>query len=126
MPDVPAASLNDQSAQFEDLHNRLQVLHHQMNGLVREFESFKGRQEERHNGLVRQYLEPMQERTRGVEGKLSGLDSESFRKEIKELHDALKANHDSLSTFYHCNSSFAAIHLNSRRPVDFKCIMSAD
>lgn len=100
---TPASNYKDTTEQFEDLHNRLQTLQHELANVVSDVERIRAQQEERHTLIVNSHLKPMHElqnqiheRLRSIEGKLTGLDTDSFKAAVKEVHDAVKVNHENI------------------------------
>lgn len=128
VPDAPASNYKDDTAQFEDLHNRLQVLQHHLHTLVVEVDKIKVQQEEKHTLLVNRYLAPMHDfqdqihrQIKDIESKVNALDSAEFKQAVKEMHDALSKNHESImyqlpscKLFPTSSISFTVVHVGKR------------
>lgn len=106
-PDTSAGDYKTQAEQFKDLHNRLMVLHHQLNSLVHDFEGVKVHAEEQQNIIVKRHLEPMHDFQDELRAKLLNIeedvetmrkeiDSKDFKEAIHQLHDAFRDSHASI------------------------------
>ena len=97
-PDTSAPSV-DQTAQFQDLHNRLQTLTHSIDSLYNEVRVLADRSEARHQELSRNVISPdrldtidirlhgIETIVRGYQGQFSGLESS-----LKDTHSSLAEN----------------------------------
>ncbi|KAF2102330.1 putative lectin family integral membrane protein [Rhizodiscina lignyota] len=106
-PDIPASDFRSQDDQFKDLHNRLMVLHHQLNSLVHDFEGVKQHAEENQAILINRYMNPLHDFQdeihkrivnieRDVESIKKDFEAKDFKAAVKQLHDALQESHSSL------------------------------
>lgn len=93
--------------QFQDLHNRLMAMHHQLSGLVHDFESMRMHQEESQAVLVNRYLNPIHDFQDDIFKKVKALeqtvekmrgefDTQGFQNAVHGLHDMLSLNHDTV------------------------------
>lgn len=90
-PDIPqilqdtlATSIRTQQDQFADLHNRLQIVNHQVNNIFRELEKLTKRQEERHTELMNRAI-PIYEHVNGVERNVEKIENivKAIQKDIE-------------------------------------------
>lgn len=100
LQDTLAASIRTQQDQFADLHNRLQIVNHQVNNIFRELEKLTKRQEERHVELMNRAI-PIHEHVSGVERnveKIEGIvkaiqkdiEGKDYREHLTNLQNTLK------------------------------------
>lgn len=128
-PDHPAPSV-DQTAQFQDLHNRLQTLTHSIDSLYNELRVLADKSEARHQELSRNVISPdrldaidirlhgIETIVRGYQGQFSGLESS-----LKDTHSSLAENlpkhmgdRTSFIKSSHCLSYNLLINLNIGYP----------
>jgi lectin, mannose-binding 1 len=107
MKDTPASDYHGSEEQFKDLHEKLLVLHHQLNSLVHDFEGVKAHAEERQSLLIKRHLEPMHDFQNELREKMSHIEedvetvrkeigSKDFQEAIHQLHDAFRDSHQSI------------------------------
>lgn len=106
LPDTLAASIKSQEAQFADLHNRLQILNHQVQNIFKELELLTSKEEERWTQLMSrivpvhdQVVETQQVQSR-IEKIVNALQRDIEGKDYKEtlasLQNAVRDTHSSL------------------------------
>ena len=95
-PDTPAPSV-DQTAQFQDLHNRLQTLTHSIDSLYNEVRALADRSEARHQELSRNAISP--ERLDAIDIRLHGIETivRGYQGQFSGLESSLKDTHSSLA-----------------------------
>ena len=95
--DTPASAIVDHTAQFEDLHNRLQNMAHQLDSLFNEVKGLADKSEGRHseslrNGISADQFSAMDHRLVSIETTLYG-----FQGQFGSLQNTLKDSHSSLT-----------------------------
>lgn len=95
-PDTPAQSV-DQTAQFQDLYNRLQTLAHSIDSLYNEVRVLADRSEARHQELSRNVNSP--ERLGAIDIRLQGIETivRGYQGQFSGLESSLKDTHSSLA-----------------------------
>ena len=95
-PDTPAPSV-DQTAQFQDLHNRLQTLAHSIESLFNEVRVLADRSEARHKELSRKVISP--DRLDAIDVRLNGIETivRGYQGQFSGLESSLKDTHSSLA-----------------------------
>ena len=95
-PDTPAPSV-DQTAQFQDLHTRLQTLAHSIDSLYNEVKALADRSEARHQELSRKVISP--DRLDAIDVRLNGIETivRGYQGQFSGLESSLKDTHSSLA-----------------------------
>ena len=95
-PDAPAPSV-DQTAQFQDLQNRLQTLARSIDSLYNEVRVLADRSESRHQELSRKGISP--DRLDAIDVRLNGIETivRGYRGQFSGLETSLKDTHSSLA-----------------------------
>ncbi|KAK0511748.1 hypothetical protein JMJ35_006321 [Cladonia borealis] len=95
-PDTPAPSV-DQTAQFQDLHNRLQTLTHSIDSLYNEIRVLADKSEGRHQELSRNVISP--DRLDAIDTRLHGIETivRGYQGQFSGLENSLKDTHSSLA-----------------------------
>ena len=95
-PDTPAPSV-DQTAQFQDLYNRLQTLTHSIDSLYNEVRVLADRSEARHQELSRNVISP--DRLDAIDIRLNGIETivRGYQGQFLGLESSLKDTHSSLA-----------------------------
>ena len=108
MEDVFAASLQSQQDQFADLHNRIQIINHQVNNIYEMLDKLTKDSDERHNSAMGRMV-PMHDQVsavmRNVEKverttmeTLRDLESKDFKALLNQVHDSIERSHNALGT----------------------------
>ncbi|MCJ1446803.1 MAG: hypothetical protein MMC23_007310 [Stictis urceolatum] len=103
LQDVLASTLRNQQDQFEDIHNRVQAIAHQVDTAIQEIHrttsNVQGRMEELHHSLARQSsLDVLATRIQNLENQLNSVrnDQRDWTGHFNDIHSALKVRHDAL------------------------------
>lgn len=107
LEDVFAANIKSQQDQFADLHNRIQIINHQVNAIYDLLDKHVRDQDERHNTLMARVV-PMHDQLsatmRNVEKverttmeTLRDLESKDFKNMLDQVHAAIERSHNALS-----------------------------
>jgi mannose-binding lectin 1 len=105
--DVFAANIKSQQDQFADLHNRLQILNHKIDGLYDLFEKVIADNDQRFDQLMGR-ITPMHDQIsatmRNVEKverttmeTLRDLESKDFKDLLNSVHRSIESSHNSLT-----------------------------
>lgn len=96
-PDTPASKIVDHTAQFEDLHNRLQIMAHQLDNLFREVKGLSDRSEGRHLELSRTVVST--EKFSAMDQRLQGIENtvRDYQGQFSSLQSILRDSHSSLT-----------------------------
>lgn len=96
-PDTPASTIVDHTAQFEDLHNRLQIMAHQLDNLFREVKGLADRSEGRHQETTRNALSV--DRFNAMDTRLQGIEKtvRDYQGQFSSLQNVLRDSHISLA-----------------------------
>ncbi|OCK82795.1 concanavalin A-like lectin/glucanase [Lepidopterella palustris CBS 459.81] len=107
LSDTIAASIKSQQDQFADLHNRLQIVNHQVNNIWRELEKLSKRQDERHieltsrviptNDRVDNMARSMDKIERIVLAIQKDVEGKDYKEHLSNLQNAIKDTHISLT-----------------------------
>ena len=111
--DSPASSYKTDEARFQDLHDRITVLGHELNLLFQDLTTLRKEQEQRHEELMR-LLSPIYnhaESTRGmieqvehlVKDVKNDVESKDYREHLNQLHHIVKEGHSTITN----NSEFS-------------------
>lgn len=94
--DAPASNIVDHSAQFEDLHNRLQIMAHQLDNLVRDVKGLADKSDSRHQEISQKVMSA--DRLNAMDQKLQGIDNtvRDYQGQLSSLQSLLKDSHSSL------------------------------
>lgn len=97
LADALASSFKSQDSQFEDLHNRLQVLAHAMDALYREITKLAKESEGRHQQLVQNSL--VTEKLNAMDQKIQTIESivREYPGQFANLQRILKESHSKLT-----------------------------
>lgn len=97
LADALASSFKSQDSQFEDLHNRLQVLAHAMDALYREITKLAKESEGRHQQLVQNSL--VTEKLNAMDQKILTIEStvREYPGQFANLQRILKESHSKLT-----------------------------
>jgi len=95
--DTAASAIVDHTAQFEDLHNRLQIMAHQLDDLFREVKGFADKSEVRHQELSRNALSA--DRLNSMDQRLQGIEKNvrDYQGQFSSLQSVLRDSHSSLA-----------------------------
>jgi len=95
--DSPASAIVDHTAQFEDLHNRLQIMAHQLDNLFREVKGLADKSESRHQELSRNVMSA--DRLNSVDQRLQGIEKtvRDYQGQFSSLQSVLRDSHSSLA-----------------------------
>ena len=95
--DTPASQIVDHSAQFEDLHNRLQTMAHQLDSLLTEIKGLADKSEGRHSELSRNGISS--DKFNAMDKRLDGIETtiRSYQGQFSSLQNTLKDSHSSLT-----------------------------
>jgi len=123
-PDASAPSYRSSEAQFEDLHNRMQMMAHSIDALVGEVSHLAGKAEHRQQEAVGRHEEIMVNMATGarinnLDRKLEGLEQtiRNFQGEFHTLQTTVRDQHSSLSEGLprHMSDSKSISHCSTRR-----------
>ena len=92
IPDVDASAIQKQQEQFSDVHNRLQSLSHQINGMFGEFEKISRKIDEKHNDLVAKTPRSSEDSINALIRRIEGLEK-SIRDMQKDLSNQDYSTH---------------------------------
>lgn len=97
LQDAPASAFIDHTAQFEDLHNRLQIMAHQLDNLFGEVKGLADKSEGRHQELSRNSLSA--DRLNSMDQRLQGIEKtvRDYQGQFTSLQSDLKDSHSSLA-----------------------------
>ena len=95
--DMPAAASIDHTAQFGDLHNRLETITHQIDSIFQEVRSLGDKSDGRHqelsrNGISSDRFNAMDQRLQGIENTVR-----EYQGQFSSLQNILKDSHSSLT-----------------------------
>ena len=105
--DSLASSYKTDEARFQDLHDRITVLGHQLNILFQDLTTFKKEQEQRHEELIR-LLSPISNHTestrrtmeqveRLVQDVKNDVESKDYREHLNLLHHVVREGHTTIT-----------------------------
>lgn len=106
LPDTLAATIKSQEAQFEDLHNRLQILNHQVQNILKEVEVLTSKEEERWTQLMNRIIpvhdqvvetQQVQQRIEKIVNALQrDIEGKDYKETLTSLQNAVRDTHSSL------------------------------
>ncbi|KAI9809423.1 MAG: hypothetical protein M1827_006859 [Pycnora praestabilis] len=107
LSDVPASSITSQDAQFVDLHNRLQVMSHQINRLTAQLTTFAANSDKRHGEMVQSVNKLPFEQMRSMDSRLQSIErtlqtvqkdveGQDYQEHLTKLQDTMRDTHSSL------------------------------
>lgn len=105
--DSPASSYKTEEARFQDLHDRITVLGHELNHLFLDLTTLKKEQEQRHEELIR-LLSPiynhaestrrmMEQVERLVKDVKNDVESKDYREHLNQLHHIVREGHATIT-----------------------------
>ena len=106
--DVFAANIKSQQDQFADLHNRLQIINHKIDGLYDLLEKIAADNDNRFNQLMGR-VTPMHDQVSAVQRNvekverttmetLRDLESKDFKDLLNSVHQSINQGHSALSS----------------------------
>lgn len=126
--DSLASSYKTEEARFQDLHDRITVLDHELNHLFQDLTILRKEQEKRHEELVR-WLSPihnhaestrriMEQVERLVKDVKNDVESKDYREHLNQLHHVVREGHATITNssefsyckFSHQNTEFSYSH----------------
>ncbi|KAK4693438.1 hypothetical protein P7C71_g3968, partial [Lecanoromycetidae sp. Uapishka_2] len=95
--DTPASSIQNQDAQFADLHDRLQLLSHSIDTVSREVKALAEKSEGRHQELSRNFVSA--DKLSAIDQRLQGIEKtvRDYQGQFSNLQGILKDSHSSLA-----------------------------
>ena len=96
-PEAPASQYKSSDAQFEDLHNRLQMLSHSMDNFISDVSRLSSSSEGRHQELMRNL--PSGDRLNAIDQRLTIIENlvRSFESHFSVIKNTVKDSHTKLA-----------------------------
>ena len=116
-PEIQSSSIVPSDAQFDHLHNRLQVMALSIDGLFQEIKKLADKSEGRHQELSRNIIAA--DRLNSIDQRLQGIEKtmREYQGQVSSLQNTLKDSHSSLVEGLpkHMSDSTYSLTLPNRR-----------
>jgi len=110
----PASHFKSESDRFQDLHDRLSVMSHQMNILFHDLSTFKKETEQRHDALLHyvkpiyDYLEYSKHQMETLSGDVQkvrqDIEGKDYREHLQQLHATVHEGHYAMTNMLQATS----------------------